>query len=215
MKHVVVNAGCRESIRAVVGAKPANSGANVRRVHVLFLCSGNVCRSPIAERLTRAFATEHELPNLTAESAGTRALVGFPIEPVAARVIEGLGGDVTGFKARRLRADMIGGADLILAMTEQIRDHASELVPDAAARAFTLGEAHAIAKRTRASTVGELAGARRGYIAHEDLNISDPVGLSAAAYERVGEQIAATLLPLLRSLGPGPRSPGYSAAWKR
>lgn len=166
-------------------------------MHVLFLCSGNVCRSPIAERLTHAYAQDRNLGDLTAESAGTRALVGFPIEPVAASVIVGLGGVVEDFKARRLRPEMIKRADLILAMTDQIRDKSMEMVLGTSHCTFTLLEALRIVESTGARTVAEIAVARREYGPVDDININDPVGLREAAFEDVGERIAAALFPLL------------------
>jgi len=172
-------------------------------MHVLFVCSGNVCRSPIAERLTHAYALAHGLPRLTAESAGVRALVGFPIEPVAARVIEGLGASAHGFRARRLRPEMIKRADLVLAMTEQIRDRSMELLLGTSHCTFTLREARRIATDTGARTVAELAVARREYGEIDDANISDPVGLGEAAFAQVGDRIAAELMPLLDTLDLG------------
>ncbi|ANS29746.1 protein-tyrosine-phosphatase [Rhodococcus opacus] len=172
-------------------------------MHVLFVCSGNVCRSPIAERLTHAYALAHGLPHLTAESAGVRALVGFPIEPVAARVIEGLGASADGFRARRLRPEMIKCADLVLAMTEQIRDRSMELLLGTSHCTFTLREARRIATDTGARTVAELAVVRRGYGEIDDANISDPVGLGEAAFAQVGDRIAAELMPLLDALDLG------------
>ncbi|MEN0138816.1 MAG: low molecular weight phosphatase family protein [Rhodococcus sp. (in: high G+C Gram-positive bacteria)] len=169
-------------------------------MHVLFVCSGNVCRSPIAERLTHAYALAHDLPHLTAESAGVRALVGFPIEPVAARVIEGLGASVDDFRARRLRPEMIKRADLVLAMTEQIRDRSMELLLGTSHCTFTLREARRIATDTGARTVAELAVARRDYGTVEEPNISDPVGLAESAFTEVGDRIAAELIPLLDAL---------------
>ncbi|MFE7422705.1 low molecular weight phosphatase family protein [Rhodococcus sp. NPDC057529] len=172
-------------------------------MHVLFVCSGNVCRSPIAERLTRAYALAHDLPHLTAESAGVRALVGFPIEPVAARVIEGLGASADGFRARRLHPEMIKRADLVLAMTEQIRDRSMELLLGTSHCTFTLREARRIAAATGARTVAELAVARRDYGTVEEPNISDPVGLAESAFTEVGDRIAAELIPLLDALDLG------------
>ncbi|MFD9666923.1 low molecular weight phosphatase family protein [Rhodococcus sp. NPDC059968] len=172
-------------------------------MHVLFVCSGNVCRSPIAERLTHAYALARDLPHLTAESAGVRALVGFPIEPVAARVIEGLGASADGFRARRLRPEMIKHADLVLAMTEQIRDRSMELLLGTSHCTFTLREARRIATDTGVRTVAELAVARREYGAIDDANISDPVGLGEAAFTQVGDRIAAELIPLLDALDLG------------
>ncbi|GAB4587340.1 arsenate reductase/protein-tyrosine-phosphatase family protein [Nocardia sp. IFM 10818] len=169
-------------------------------MHVLYVCSGNVCRSVIAERLTLAVAAAHGLQELSAESAGVRALVGFPVEPLAAQTITGLGGDPSGFKARRLKADMVHRADLVLTMTEKIRDQVRKLVPEALPRTFTLLEAYRIAKVSGARSVVGLHAARDdlAYVGRE--NIADPVGLSAQAYCEVGDAIADALVPLLLAL---------------
>lgn len=177
-------------------------------MHVLFVCTGNVCRSVIAERLTRALADEHGLNDeLTAESAGTRALVGFGVEPLAAQTIAGLGANASGFRARRLKPEMVDRADLILAMTEQIRDDVVEHVPAAAPRAFTLLQAHRIVKVSGARTVAQMNRARNDLALVGRENIADPVGLSPAKYCEIGDQIADTLAPLLLSLcPPAPRA---------
>lgn len=176
-------------------------------MHILFVCSGNVCRSVIAERLTRAYATEHGLTGLTAESAGTRALVGYPVEPRAAAVIGGLGGDPSGFRARRLCERMVAAADLILTMTEDQRDRASALAAGAAPKSFTLPEAHRIATLTGADTVARLDVFRDPSGAARVPGISDPVGLSDRAFVEVGDRIAETLFPLLARLAPLPLRP--------
>ena len=171
-------------------------------MHVLFVCNSNVCRSVIAERLTRAFAAEHGLPGLTAESAGTRARVGFPPDPMAAETIQGLGGDTTGFKARKLKAEMVDRADLVLTMTDSIRDQVGELAFGIAPRTFTLAEAHRIAKVTGAKSIAALHHARNNlaYVGRE--NIADPIGLSPAAFLEVGDRIAELLFPVLGALAP-------------
>ncbi|MGQ4599909.1 arsenate reductase/protein-tyrosine-phosphatase family protein [Nocardia sp. R6R-6] len=171
-------------------------------MHILFVCNGNVCRSVIAERLTRALAAEHALPNLTTESAGTRALVGFPVEPLAAQTIAGLGADPSNFRARRLKAEMIDRADLVLAMTEQIRDQAIEMAFGARPRTFTLLEAHRIAHVTGARTIADLHTARDDLSLVGRENIADPVGLSAQSFCEVGDRIAEALGPLLLALAP-------------
>ncbi|MFE3444945.1 low molecular weight phosphatase family protein [Nocardia sp. NPDC059180] len=170
-------------------------------MHVLFVCNGNVCRSVIAERLARAIALEHGLTGLTAESAGTRALVGFPAEPLAAQTIAGLGADPDGFRARKLTPEHIDRADLVLAMTEPIRDQAASMAFGAAVRTFTLLEAHRIAKVTGARTVADLHQARNDLSLVGRENIADPVGLSEPAFCAVGDRIAEALLPLLLALG--------------
>ncbi|WP_024803871.1 protein-tyrosine-phosphatase [Nocardia sp. BMG51109] len=169
-------------------------------MHVLFVCNGNVCRSVIAERLTRAVAAEHGLADLTAESAGTRALVGFGVDPLAAETISGLGADPRDFKARKLKSAMVDRADVVLAMTEQIRDEIAAFVPAAAARVFTLLEAHRIAKVSGARTVAALDRARHDLALVGRENIADPVGLSPQKYCETGDHIAETLVPLLLAL---------------
>jgi protein-tyrosine phosphatase len=62
-------------------------------LHILFVCTGNICRSPSAERLATAAGA-------SASSAGTRAVIGHPMHPESARVLRDLGGDPDGFVAR-------------------------------------------------------------------------------------------------------------------
>ncbi|MFB7879125.1 MULTISPECIES: arsenate reductase/protein-tyrosine-phosphatase family protein [unclassified Nocardia] len=175
-------------------------------MHVLFVCNSNVCRSVIAERLTWAFAADNGLSGLTAESAGTRALVGFPAEPLAAETIVGLGGELGGFTARKLRPEMVDRADLVLTMTESLREQVTALSFGVAARTFTLPEAHRIAKVTGAKSIAALHRARNdlAYVGRE--NIADPIGLSPQAFVEVGDRIAESLFPLLAALAPHHRA---------
>ncbi len=109
-------------------------------MHVLFVCTGNICRSPTAERLTCAFAAEHGL-GLNASSAGTRAVIGYGMEPTAAEVLRSMGGNPEGFRARQLSPAIVGDADLILTMTTRHRDRVLAESPQAMRRTFTLLEA--------------------------------------------------------------------------
>lgn len=79
---------------------------------VPFVCSGNICRSPIAERLFLA-RMDPDGP-ATASSAGTAGVTGAPMDARAARVLRDLGGDGEGHVARRLEPAMIAESDLIL-----------------------------------------------------------------------------------------------------
>lgn len=185
-------------------------------VHMLFVCSSNVCRSPIAERLTRAFADQHAPGAVTAESAGTRALVGYPIEPHAAHVIAGLGGNPDVFGARRLDQEMLSRADLVLAMTLRARDEVARMADQFTAPWFTLREAHQIATHTGASTVTDLWDAREQVESTRDWDIVEPVGVDQDPFDRVGDQIAQELIPLLtiltRRVRPRPVAPLIAAS---
>src|SRR4051812_14826139 len=79
---------------------------------VLFVCTGNICRSPIAERLFLS-RVRGGAP-IVASSAGTRALVGEPMDAPSAEALRGLGGNPVGHVGRRLRAGEAAAADLIL-----------------------------------------------------------------------------------------------------
>ncbi|MDR1807301.1 MAG: hypothetical protein LBR33_05215 [Propionibacteriaceae bacterium] len=105
---------------------------------ILTVCTGNVCRSPMAEAMLR-----HRLAGLsdvTVESAGTGALVGAPMPPEARAVLEGLGLKDDGHVARQLTHQLVSQADLILGLTRQHRRKVVQLDPTATRRAFTLRE---------------------------------------------------------------------------
>src|SRR3954452_7973623 len=178
---------------------------------VLFVCTGNICRSALAERLGRAYLDEAlgedaDLVRLT--SAGTGAVVGSAMHPDSALVLEGLGGQSAGFVARQIEAPAVAEADLVLTMTRQHRRTVLQILPRALNKTFTLREAASIAvhldgeapgadfaERTRA-TVRQLAAAR-SRASGEDDEIPDPIGLPLEAHQSAGDLIAQALLPLL------------------
>lgn len=166
---------------------------------MLFVCTGNICRSPTAERLAVAFAREIGR-EWTAESAGTRAMVGYPMEPTAASVLAGLGGDPSGFTAQRLTPDIASRADLILTMTERHRDKTLAMSPAQFKKTFTLREAARLAEIAGAGTVADLAAARAASTPPDDEDVPDPIGQDQGTFLAVGEQISDLLGTVLRRL---------------
>jgi protein-tyrosine phosphatase len=179
---------------------------------VLFVCTGNICRSALAERLGRAYLDETlggDASLVRLASAGTGAVVGSDMHPDSALVLRGFGGEPEGFVARRLDAAEIGAADLVLTMTRQHRQAALELVPRALQRTFTLREAADVAalldgveppggnlgERARA-LVKEMAAARSRRTDADD-DVPDPINLPLEAHQEAGEIIADALVPLL------------------
>jgi protein-tyrosine phosphatase len=176
-------------------------------MHLLFVCTGNICRSPTAERLTRAFAVNHGLSQLTASSAGTRAVVGYVMEPTAAEMLRRLGGDPKGFRARQLSPANVASADLILTMTTRHRDRVLSESPRAMRRTFTLLEAgRLLTVPVEAETmVQRLTQARGQQTCGERMDdIADPIGLEYATFEAIGSQVAEALRPLLGALREDP-----------
>jgi protein-tyrosine phosphatase len=127
---------------------------------VLHVCMGNICRSPMAERLLVRAVRERlaALPVgspggpanpaedladdlVHSNSAGTGGWhAGEEMNPPAARQVRQRGGSIDSFAARKLRSDLIDGADLVLTATADQQDFVVALRPDAAARTFVLGE---------------------------------------------------------------------------
>ena len=93
-------------------------------MRLLFVCTGNRCRSPLAERLAARWAAELLGPRageVTTLSAGTAATAGEPMEERSARALSELGGDPRGVAARILTPADVESADLVLTMTREHR----------------------------------------------------------------------------------------------
>lgn len=103
--------------------------------HILVVCIGNVCRSPIAQGLLR-----NALPDLTVSSAGLAAVVGAPADPLAVAVTAAAGIDVSGHRAQQLIAAHVAAADLVLVMDEAQKSTLQLRYPEFSGRVFRLGD---------------------------------------------------------------------------
>lgn len=190
---------------------------------ILMVCTGNICRSPVMERLLAARLDERLGPAGAARfeisSAGTWGMVGEPIAPEAADTLISLGGDPEGFAAREIAVEMIRDADLILTAT---RDHRRLVVtqePRAAGRTLALREfarllspvtRDDIASRVSTDDPGERMAAivaaalgQRGLVpmvAPTDDDIADPYGRSREVYDRAAADIDAAITVVMNLL---------------
>jgi len=105
-------------------------------LHILAVCTGNICRSPAIERLLTARWPEPVI----AASAGTRAVAGAPIAAPMAALLDDAGVPSGGFAARQLTKPLIDDADLILTATTDHRSLVVDIEPRAVRRTFTLLE---------------------------------------------------------------------------
>ena len=87
-------------------------------MHIMFVCTGNICRSPMGELLMT-----HYLNGTTVQvsSAGTRGLPMHPIDPSSGRLMQSVGIESSGFRSRRLTRQMADEADLILCFESSAR----------------------------------------------------------------------------------------------
>lgn len=106
---------------------------------ILYVCSGNTCRSPMAEGLTELMAQQRGL-DITVSSAGVAASVGCGASYGAVCAVETAGGDISGHTAQQVNADILNDADLILTMTEGHRAYITRYYPKTADKVFSLAE---------------------------------------------------------------------------
>jgi protein-tyrosine-phosphatase len=86
-------------------------------MNLLFVCSGNTCRSPLAEALARKIAARRGIDDMNVSSAGTNALDNIPATDEALLVGMERELDLTGHRSRQLTPAIVSEADLIFVMT--------------------------------------------------------------------------------------------------
>jgi protein-tyrosine phosphatase len=104
----------------------------------LVVCTGNICRSPLAEALLRRRLGARRI-DAEVRSAGAGALVGEPADPMAKRLGAGLGVDLASHRGRQLTQDDLRWAELVLVLDEGHRSRVAGLDPAARGKVFLLG----------------------------------------------------------------------------
>ncbi len=120
-------------------AESGRSGAETPIKSVLFVCSGNTCRSPMAEGLFNYYAKERGM-SVSAKSAGLFVFPGSKVSENSVKALAELDIDISGHEPTQLDLDLIGGADLILAMSGSHKSAICAAAPEADGKTFTLKE---------------------------------------------------------------------------
>lgn len=171
-------------------------------MHIMFVCTGNICRSPMAEVLLRDAITRRGLSGVRISSTGTWGLDGSPATEHAEAAVGSVGVRVDEHRARTFSAALAEDADLIIAMTSVHLREIEEVAPGTAARTRLLKElVHLEPATVEGSSPEErlqsmLAAPRPTYVRAMDLD--DPMGLPLAVYERCRDQIQEGVDRLLR-----------------
>lgn len=108
---------------------------------ILFVCTGNTCRSSMAEALARKLLVERRgNSDIEFYSAGVAA---FPDDRASREAVEamaGMGINLRGHRASSLTLEKVLGADLVLTMTRSHREHINNMYPGHSQKVFTLAE---------------------------------------------------------------------------
>lgn len=107
---------------------------------LLFVCSGNTCRSPLAEGIAKHIFSETVLEGIEISSAGTSAANGLPASGMATEVARLNGIDLGGHRSRLLDPALIAEADMIIAMTRRHREIIGETEPAALGYTYVLSD---------------------------------------------------------------------------
>lgn len=184
---------------------------------ILFICTGNTCRSPMAEGLMRRLAQEAGL-ELTIKSAGVAAMVGGPISAHSKRVLEDKGAQAE-FVSQAVNDELVEEADLILTMTVRHKQQVLARFPAAASKIYVLKEyaqddpfisknfsdeelVEMLLQQSLTGTSTTHDKSRTSFLdrLEEDCDISDPFGGSLRDYKMCADEIEDALQRIVQKL---------------
>jgi len=160
--------------------QPAAGREAATTYNLLFVCTGNTCRSPLAAAVARAAVARRGWRHVAVQSAGLSALTGSPAAENAVRVAGEHGLDLTGHEAQPLTPELVAWADLVLGM----------------------GPSHLIG-------IADMGGGEKAALVTDFLDgpglgrpIDDPIGGDTETYRRTLAQVSEAVEGILRRLEP-------------
>jgi protein-tyrosine phosphatase len=199
----------------------------IRKLTILIVCTGNVCRSPVAEFLL-ADLLGTTARRFAIRSAGTKAVAKLPIDPTMCSLLRRRGIETIHFSSRALDVRMLESADLILTASTNQRAAVARLLPAALHKTLTLkqlaryapfilesGERPAEVADRIPWLLAAVPRARARARKDDDDSIADPRGKSRRHYEAAVEELdhaCAMIAPLLGGASAGVERVAVGAA---
>jgi protein-tyrosine phosphatase len=189
-------------------------------IRLLFVCTGNICRSPSAEFLLRKRLSARLGPDakqIEISSAGLGTPGGWEIDPKVSQLLSEHGlSEQSEFRSRRVETALLGEADLVLTGTKQHRLTIGSDFPEAYSRTFTMREAAQLLTRAdspdlppydlleRGRSVIGLLQRERGTraLTDDEFDIADPHGHRMNAYKAMFDQVLGVVDVLSFVLAP-------------
>jgi protein-tyrosine phosphatase len=183
---------------------------------VLFVCTGNICRSPTAEALARRELTRYPGAPIQLSSAGSHALEGNPAASRSMLAASSRGASLERHFARELTRRRVRAADLILCMAAEHRPFVLSYDRAAAGRTFLLASFARVASQWDwlATSPADLVALAAGHAREQPGDdIDDPLGQSSEAYAACAERLDSLVTPVIAALVKSMPVGSQGATW--
>lgn len=155
-------------------------------MNILLVCTGNTCRSSMAEGIFKQMLLNSNIENINVSSAGLSAFQGDRANQKAIDVLKNQGIDISEHRARQLTGEIINSSDLILTMTYAHKMSILNYAPKSKGKVFTL-------KEYAREADGEESG-------NMNLDIHDPYGRDYSVYESVMNEIQTEIESIINKI---------------